>query len=283
MGQARIYSKIDRAVVNSEWIHIFPLSCAIFLKSGVSYHSPCIVKMGEEQWEGPRPFRFCEMWKTDPRFKELIEIAWEGNINGHPMFVLVNKLKKVKNVLNQLHRGRYTDLKGRITELEKNLQQIQENLQLDPFNDDLINEEKQIRSDYQRVLAADLSIAAQRSKIDWLSEVDCNTTYFHDKVKERLHRGRILSISDSEGNLLQDQHLIQQEFINFYVDLFGTENQTAPLDNSIISKGRILTEDESLSMCRPFTSLDVKQAVFSIPDMKAPGPDGFTAGFFKAE
>uniref|UniRef100_A0A803N4X4 Reverse transcriptase domain-containing protein n=1 Tax=Chenopodium quinoa TaxID=63459 RepID=A0A803N4X4_CHEQI len=35
-------------------------------------------------------------------------------------------------------------------------------------------------------------------------------------------------------------------------------------------------------MCLPFTEVDVKDALWSIEDDKAPGPDGFSSKFFKA-
>uniref|UniRef100_A0A803N4X5 RNA-directed DNA polymerase, eukaryota, reverse transcriptase zinc-binding domain protein n=1 Tax=Chenopodium quinoa TaxID=63459 RepID=A0A803N4X5_CHEQI len=36
------------------------------------------------------------------------------------------------------------------------------------------------------------------------------------------------------------------------------------------------------ALCRPFTSRDVKEALWNIDDDKAPGPDGFSSKFFKA-
>jgi len=35
-------------------------------------------------------------------------------------------------------------------------------------------------------------------------------------------------------------------------------------------------------MCSPFTYQDIKLAIFSIPNVKSPGPDGFSSGFFKS-
>ena len=40
--------------------------------------------------------------------------------------------------------------------------------------------------------------------------------------------------------------------------------------------------DQQLHMCRDFTDMDIKDAFFSIPNFKSPGPDGFNSGFYKA-
>ncbi|KAK4384720.1 hypothetical protein Sango_3032200 [Sesamum angolense] len=44
----------------------------------------------------------------------------------------------------------------------------------------------------------------------------------------------------------------------------------------------ILTDDESQAIIRPVTIDEVKQLYFDIEEDKAPGPDGFSSGFFKA-
>ncbi|KAK4381010.1 Retrovirus-related Pol polyprotein from type-2 retrotransposable element R2DM [Sesamum angolense] len=44
----------------------------------------------------------------------------------------------------------------------------------------------------------------------------------------------------------------------------------------------ILTEDEARAIIRPVTSDEVKTTFFDIEEDKAPGPDGFSSGFFKA-
>jgi len=35
-------------------------------------------------------------------------------------------------------------------------------------------------------------------------------------------------------------------------------------------------------MCRDFTDLEIKEALYSIPNFKSPGSDGFNSGFYKA-
>uniref|UniRef100_A0A803MLN0 Reverse transcriptase domain-containing protein n=1 Tax=Chenopodium quinoa TaxID=63459 RepID=A0A803MLN0_CHEQI len=49
-----------------------------------------------------------------------------------------------------------------------------------------------------------------------------------------------------------------------------------------IAKGSVLSNEHSDNICRAFTARDVKRAVWSINDNKAPGPDGFSRKFFNA-
>lgn len=53
------------------------------------------------------------------------------------------------------------------------------------------------------------------------------------------------------------------------------------LDPTIIQRGKTLTEDLKNALTRPVKKEDIKEAMFSIQDDKAPGYDGFTSCFFK--
>ena len=70
---------------------------------------------------------------------------------------------------------------------------------------------------------------------------------------------------------------------NFYKTLFlkyGNIRDKYAVD--IISKGSILTLEQQVHLCRPLTDLEIKEALFSIPNTKSLRPDDFTSGFFKA-
>lgn len=90
-GEDRIYSKLDRAVGNSEWISSFPQSWANFISTGSSDHSPCLIKVNDVVWEGQKPFRFCGMWKTNPKYQAIVREAWDVRIYRRPMLILVKK------------------------------------------------------------------------------------------------------------------------------------------------------------------------------------------------
>lgn len=104
------------------------------------------------------------------------------------------------------------------------------------------------------------------AKITWLNEMDINSAYFHSKIKERLHRGRIISIHDADGVLTTDAGSIKNAFIQFYQGLFGTATEhVTPLDAEVVARGVILTNDEVDAMCRPFLCSRCKRSIFLNP------------------
>jgi len=69
----------------------------------------------------------------------------------------------------------------------------------------------------------------------------------------------------------------------FYKDLLGkAPSHNQAIDASIISHGAILSQEQQIGLSKPFTDLDIKEAIFSIPNHKSPGPDGFSSSFFKS-
>lgn len=58
-------SILDRLFVNPEWISIFPSLSLSLLQRGLSDHCPLLVHNKLQNW-GPKPFRFQNVWLSDP-------------------------------------------------------------------------------------------------------------------------------------------------------------------------------------------------------------------------
>ncbi|XP_074290966.1 uncharacterized protein LOC141617698 [Silene latifolia] len=61
----------------------------------------------------------------------------------------------------------------------------------------------------------------------------------------------------------------------------GTTDVVNPFNFLVVQKGRICTPEHSLTLLAPITDAEIKDAIFSIPRHKAPGPDGYSSVFFK--
>ena len=46
--------------------------------------------------------------------------------------------------------------------------------------------------------------------------------------------------------------------------------------------GNTLSIAQQMTLCSPFTAANMKEAMFSTPSIKSPGPDGYSSSFFKA-
>ncbi|KAL2224851.1 UNVERIFIED_CONTAM: hypothetical protein Sindi_2938900 [Sesamum indicum] len=95
---------------------------------------------------------------------------------------------------------------------------------------------------------------------------------------------RILQINDENGNTHSDQEEVAYEFVSYYQNLLGGTRRRWTVDIRYLRPWarHCITDEEANHLLLPFSPDDVKQAVFAIAEDKAPGPDGYSSGFFKA-
>ncbi|KAL2251989.1 UNVERIFIED_CONTAM: hypothetical protein Sindi_2321200 [Sesamum indicum] len=104
------------------------------------------------------------------------------------------------------------------------------------------------------------------------------------RIAQRRSARRILQINDDHGATHIDPGAVINEFVMYYQNLLGGERRRDMIDLRFLRPWarHILNEDDVNSLVLPFTHTDVKQAIFDIAEDKAPGPDGYSSGFFKA-
>ncbi|KAK4388157.1 hypothetical protein Sango_2422300 [Sesamum angolense] len=77
---------------------------------------------------------------------------------------------------------------------------------------------------------------------------------------------------------------ISNVFVAYYQRLLGGDRTDRAMDLRYLRPWarHIITDEEASLLIRPITKDDVKAAVFDIEEDRAPGPDGYSSGFFKA-
>lgn len=157
----------------------------------------------------------------------------------------------------------------------------QQQCQEDPSHEN-ITAELVAAENYKHTHHCYLSFLKQKAKAHWLKEGDDNTRAFHQSIKSRQIKGRIHGITDEYGNWVEDPPAISKAFLSFYQNLLGTALATRTnIKKKVISMGKCLTEQHQKSLDLRFSKEEIKQVVFSIPDDKAPGGDGYGSQFFK--
>ncbi|KAM7510427.1 hypothetical protein LguiB_009302 [Lonicera macranthoides] len=116
-------------------------------------------------------------------------------------------------------------------------------------------------------------------RVRWLQCGDKNMAYFHRRMKVNRARNKILSITDLDGNRVEGEEAVHKEVVRFFSLLLGQCNS---IRGGVVNVRKKLQDWQKKEIMRPMTSDDVRAAMFSIDSKKAPGPDGYNAGFFKA-
>ncbi|XP_074288780.1 uncharacterized protein LOC141613937 [Silene latifolia] len=106
----RKYSRLDRFLVNKEWLDEFPDMNAHFHPEGIMDHTPCIVRNVRLDGRRSTSFKYFNMWGSASAFHETVKNTWSHQINGTKMFGVVKKLKALKGDLKRLNRACFSDV-----------------------------------------------------------------------------------------------------------------------------------------------------------------------------
>ncbi|XP_074283119.1 uncharacterized protein LOC141607663 [Silene latifolia] len=120
----RIYSRLDRFLVNQDWLDNFPDMVAHFYPEGLFDHGPCMisnVKIGNVK---NASFKYFNMWGQAPGFIDRVKEAWGMQYDGYKMFSVVKRLKGLKPVLKNLNSECYSDIENKIIIAERKLDQL---------------------------------------------------------------------------------------------------------------------------------------------------------------
>ncbi|XP_074267220.1 uncharacterized protein LOC141590534 [Silene latifolia] len=278
---SRGFSRIDRFMVNSAWLDLYPDGYAHFLPERLFDHNPCVCYRRLARMRRKNQFKYYNMWSLDPEFKNVVMDSWNQNILGTPMYILVSKLKKLKAPLKSLNRNGFSDVDKATGIARSLLEEIQLQLHNNPGDHVLSNAEREAAATYRHLCKVQYTFLSQKVKVDWLKFGDENTRYFHSQIRYRQVHNRVISITGGDGIRYSTCDGIENAFLDYYKSLLGTSLPTMPVHVPTVRIGRVITEEHKNILMAPMTAAEIKECLFSIPSTKSPGPDGYSSQFFK--
>ncbi|XP_062075420.1 uncharacterized protein LOC133779477 [Humulus lupulus] len=86
-----------------------------------------------------------------------------------------------------------------------------------------------------------------------------------------------------QGLIINNFSDVVDHFLNHFCSFMGSNSSVKSRMNlSCMEQGAKLSLDQQVGLLKPFSVMEIKKAMFSIPDTKLSGPDGFGSGFFKS-
>lgn len=119
-----------------------------------------------------------------------------------------------------------------------------------------------------------------KSRVKWLTKGDRNSRLYHACTKNCRVQNIIISIQNNQGIHVQGNKMISLEAERYFGELFSTQNPSN-VDMALSNIDRVVTDEMNAFITRPVSVDEVRRSVFSIGSHRAPGPDGFTASFYR--
>ncbi|XP_048491600.1 uncharacterized protein LOC125492902 [Beta vulgaris subsp. vulgaris] len=158
---------------------------------------------------------------------------------------------------------------------------IQDKLHENPDNIECIEQERIVRGKVQRAKKCVQGMLQQQAKLKWLKCGDENTKIFYQAIKARRRQNRIHAIHNEQGEWVENHDKVSKAFLEYYKNLFTGKEQRQVVLSPLLARGKSITEEHKRILMCPVDKEDVRRVMFSIPDDKAPGADGFNSCFYK--
>ncbi|GJV59991.1 hypothetical protein Tco_1466091 [Tanacetum coccineum] len=217
-GRDGILKKPDRIMGNLEFIDTFQGAHVLFQPYMISDHSPAVLKIPSLSITKPKPFKFYNFLSRKGNFLEVVDAYCNTSMNGHSMFQVVQKMKKLKNPFRKLLQDQ-GNLHDRVDRLRTELDKVQKAIDLDPLNSTLLDKE-------------------------WLEVGDSNSAYFHKSIKSRNQRCRIDVVTTAD-NVEVTGLSVSDVFVSHYEAFIGWDVVGHGVCNAIhnfFSNGKVLKE-----------------------------------------
>ena len=283
--QNNIKERLDRGLGNTDWKLLFPAAEIHHLPRVKSDHCPIMLITNPLAPKSSKPFRFKQMWLTDPTFLPLVKDSWQAfetlPFASYPLSRFPRRLNFLINNVrtwNTTHFGKLFQRKTRILAWIRGLQLT---LTRNP-SAFLYSLEQHLAQEYNIILHQEYLYWQLKSRILWLNYGDANTKYFHLKTIQRWSHLRVTTLKDDTRLWLTGEPLTQH-INNAFKKLYQAKSP------HMRPSPRSTRQD---SQCSPFPThahslacipspTEILRNLRELPPLKAPRPDGYHELFFQ--
>nr|GEU98327.1 RNA-directed DNA polymerase, eukaryota, reverse transcriptase zinc-binding domain protein [Tanacetum cinerariifolium] len=119
---------------------------------------------------------------------------------------------------------------------------------------------------------------AQKAKVKWSKEGDENTSFFHGVINKKRNLLNIRCIM-VDGSWVDEPSMVKREFFNHFRNRFDKPDGIHAITH--MEYPRRISLDKQSELEGVVSNDEIKRAVWDCRADKAPGPDGFTFGFYR--
>ncbi|GJS37254.1 RNA-directed DNA polymerase, eukaryota, partial [Tanacetum coccineum] len=276
---AKKMSKLDRFLVSKTLLNICPTISAVSLDRLLSDHRPILLREVYVDY-GPIPFKCFHYWFDVEGFSKIVENGWkeyEGK-DGNKMRYLMAKLKHLKSRIREWNAVSNVCNKKESDQCKRDLEAIDAIIDSGNGGEEEVCKRTDVINKLYKIGELKSKELAQKAKIKWAIEGDENSRFFHGMLNKKRNNLSVRGLM-VDGGWVDDPNKVKKHFLNHFSDRFcKPANKTASIDMDFPKK---ISDDHVRDLEREVTNDEIKRAVWDCGTDKAPGPDGFTFGFYR--
>jgi hypothetical protein len=270
--------RIDRTFVTAEWEVFYPFHDLQALASQCSDHAPLLLRT-DNCFSAKKRFQFQSYWPRFPGYREVVQRAWSCPLRHANSFHRLDWLSR--NTARALKS--YSDKSIGCIKIQLEIaKEVVHRLEAARDKCTLAAHEESLRQELKLkslgLASLQHSIVRHQSRLLWLSEGDTPTRFFHVHASARCRKNFIRSFEQNGQTIVDDQLKVDMLF-SFFDDVLGAPPSRV---HDIALDGLDLPRSDLTGLGARFTEEEVWGVIKALPHDKAPGPDGFSAGFLQS-
>ncbi|XP_028769815.1 uncharacterized protein LOC114727282 [Neltuma alba] len=142
--------------------------------------------------------------------------------------------------------------------------------------------QQQLWQELEKALLQESLIWAQKARSEWQINRDKNTRYYHTRANGHRRRNFIGALKDDSNAWIYDPKLIHARVLSFFTTLYEEEEtHRVQLQCSVVFPP--IDTGELNRMGCEISDIEIKDAIFHMGALKAPGPDILNALFYQSQ
>ncbi|XP_049347584.1 uncharacterized protein LOC125812144 [Solanum verrucosum] len=170
-AEARVWKRLDRAMVNDKWLDLMPQTTITHLPSVGSDHCPLLMEM-------------------------------EKKISGNPMWRLQQKMKLLASTLSTWSKKEYGNIFSNVVNFEEQVKAAEEDV-IQQNTEENRTKLHIINAQYIKYIKLEASILKQKTQLQWFKEGNTNSKYFHSIMRGRRRKLFIHNICTAKDAWIQ--------------------------------------------------------------------------------
>ncbi|XP_020688179.1 uncharacterized protein LOC110103708 [Dendrobium catenatum] len=254
-----IHIKLDRMLINSSFLDLFPLAYyKVDSHSGFD-HAPSIL-FANTQKKGFSRFMFKEFWLSFDNLWDELLTAFDRPLAASPIASLYDSLVSLKCAIKRNNWCSSNYLSNNILELKNQQALCLEQIQRDPLSLELNFRLKNTNEQMASAQVAWSSWISQGVKAYWLSQGEDDLGFLFAKIRARTNRNMIKELATSSG-LLTSHSEISKALVDHFHSLLNAP--APPFENSYnIHAGNTVPPQALAALTAPITNEEIKKVVF---------------------
>ncbi|XP_070005472.1 uncharacterized protein [Nicotiana sylvestris] len=250
--QDLILERLDRCLPTEDWIKSYPETLVTHLLRTHSDRCPLLLSITSHQHsDDSRPFRLEIMWCGHPDFHNIMHNSFTST---NDLLENTKTFKANVTTWNKVVFGNIFHKKKHILDRLNGIQKASAY----PFSSFLQNLEANLQAECSAILQNEEDWKL-KSRVDWLSQGDANTKFFHTITLNRRRRNKILNLTDEVGNQITNPKLIKEATRDYFKNIFTTSHTSSTHKRGHSENiPQTLTDSMRVSLDQPLRTLKLK-------------------------